>query len=116
MARGLFRDDTYAEIIFNNKLSRFVFRWGRDNCSGLLDYGLDELPMSVRGKINMIRLLERGSCAAGLGGKSSYSPSVSILELLSVQLEQGEADQLRELNPKATHHGTSYKMDINIRG
>jgi hypothetical protein len=116
MAIALIRDDTYAEIIFNKKLSRFVFRWGRFDRSDLLNYGLDELPMSVRGKINMIRLLERGSYAAGLGGKSSDFSPVSILELLSVQLEQGEADQLRELNPQATHHGPSYKMDINIRG
>ena len=108
MSISLYTDNTYVEFILSKATQRILFRWG-----GLLKAGdsfeTDVLPASVRGKINMIRLLKPGDYVAGLGGKKSSSVP-ELCEFLSVQLDEVEAEQLLKLNPHATKHSIDYDV------
>jgi hypothetical protein len=63
-------------------------------------FKMEELPLMVRGRINMLRLAQNYSYTEGLGykGKAVHEDEIKTLEL-TVYVEDDELEQLRKLCP-----------------
>ena len=66
-----------------------------DKVEGCKMFDLEDLPLMVRGRINMLRLAKDYSYTEGLGYKGKISKTLE----LTVYVEDDELEQLRKLCP-----------------